>query len=169
MKKGIATIFVFLLLCRAGVYGQQKWGHINSNDIVQAMPEFKQMTEAVDKKKKEAQTQVQQMYDTYQLKAKELNQYGASMMQAIREERAKELDSLKTGIQNYEQNESARIQEFQNKLLKPLNDKYLKMLNVVAKENGYTYIFDLASGSVVYHPESTGDVSELVKKKLGIN
>ncbi len=169
MKKGIAIILVFLLFGKGGAYGQQKWGHINSNDIVQAMPEFKQMTEAVDKKKKDAQVKVQQMYDSYQLKAKELNQYGASMMQAIREERAKELDSLKNSIQTYEQTESSRIQEFQNKLLKPLNDKYLKMLNVVAKENGYTYIFDLSSGSIVYHPETTGDVSELVKKKLGIN
>jgi len=169
MKKGIAIILVFLFVCKAGVYGQQKWGHINSNDIVKAMPEFKQMTEAVDKRKKDAQLKVQQMYDSYQLKAKELNQYGPSMMQAIREERAKELDSLKNGIQTYEQTESGRIQEFQDKLLKPLNDKYLKILKVVAKENGYTYIFDLSSGSIVYHPDNTGDVSELVKKKLGIN
>jgi outer membrane protein len=91
------------------------------------------------------------------------------MMQAIREERAKELDSLKNSISTYEQTESSRIQQFQDKLLKPLNDKYLKILNVVAKENGYTYIFDLSSGSIVYHPDKVGDVSELVKKKLGIN
>ena len=169
MKNGIVLMLVVLFAFKTGVYGQQKWGHVNSNEIVQAMPEFKQMTEAVEKKKKDAQVKVQQMYDTYQLKIKELNQYGGSMMQAIREERAKEIDSLKNSIQIYEQSESAHIQEFQDKLLKPLNDKYIKILGVVAKENGYTYIFDLSSGSIVYHPDNAGDVSELVKKKLGIN
>lgn len=169
MRKSIALIIVFLTICKGGVFGQQKWGHINSNEIVQAMPEFRQMTEAVDKKKKEAQLKVQQMFDTYQTRVKELNQFGASMMQAVREERTRELDSLKNSMQTFEQTESARIQEFQDKLLKPLNDKYLKTLNIVAKENGYTYIFDLASGSIVYHPDTTGDVSALVKKKLGIN
>jgi len=55
------------------------------------------------------------------------------------------------------------------KLLKPLNDKYLKVVQAVAKENGYTFIFDLATGVVAYYPENSGDVTELVKKKMGIN
>jgi outer membrane protein len=168
MKKAIALLVAFFFVLN-GELSAQKYGHINSNEVVQSMPEFKQMTASVDKKKKEAQTKVQVMYDTYQQKLKEVNQYGASMMEAVLQERKKELDSLQKAIQTYEQSASAEIQDYQDKLLKPLNDKYLKIVAAVAKENGYAYIFDLASGGVAYHPETAGDITDLVKKKMGSN
>ncbi|MDB5284233.1 MAG: hypothetical protein JWO06_3308, partial [Bacteroidota bacterium] len=148
MKKTIillAALFVCL-----GISAQQKYGHINSNEVVQSMPEFKQMNAVIEKKKTEAQAKVQKMYNDYQVKLKELNQYGPSMMEAVREEKAKELDSLQRGISGFEQKATAEIQEYQQKLVQPLNDKYLKIVNAVAKENGYSYIFDLAGGTLAY-------------------
>jgi outer membrane protein len=127
------------------------------------------MSASVDKKKKDAQAKVQVMYDTYQSKLKEVNQYGASMMNAVLEERKKELDSLQKAITSYEQSASAEIQDYQDKLLKPLNDKYIKMVAAVAKENGYSYIFDVAAGGVAYYPETTGNITDLVKKRMGAN
>jgi outer membrane protein len=169
MKKELVILLLLLFIIRGEISAQQKYGHINSNEIVQMMPEFKEMSAAVEKRKKDAQLKVQQMYDSYQQKVQELNKLGPSMMEAVRREKTIEVDSLQKNIQNFEQKASSEIQEFQDKLLKPLNDKYLKVVSAVAKENGYTYIFDLGTGSVVYHPESTGDISDLVKKKLGIN
>jgi outer membrane protein len=85
------------------------------------------------------------------------------------EERKKELDSLQKAITSYEQSASAEIQDYQDKLLKPLNDKYIKMVAAVAKENGYSYIFDVAAGGVAYYPETTGNITDLVKKRMGAN
>ena len=90
-------------------------------------------------------------------------------MEAVREERLKEIEGLKQRITAFQNSADDDIQKLQSKLMKPLNDKYLKIVKAVASENGYTYVFDLASGAVVYHPESKGDVTELVKKKMGIN
>lgn len=165
MKKAIILLAASFFVFNAETYAQ-KYGHINSNEVVQSMPEFKQMSASVDKKKKEAQAKVQVMYDTYQQKLKEVNQYGPSMMDAVLQERKKELDSLQKAITTYEQSASAEIQSYQDKLLKPLNDKYIKMVAAVAKENGYSYIFDIAGGSVAYYPETAGDITELVKKKM---
>ena len=168
MKKAIILVIASFFLFNGEIFAQ-KYGHINSNEVVQSMPEFKQMTAAVDKKKKDAQAKMQVMYDTYQQKVKEVNQYGPSMMQAVLEERKKELDSLQKSITAYEQSANTEIQGYQDKLLKPLNDKYLKIVAAVAKENGYTYIFDIAAGAVAYYPETTGDITDLVKKKMTTN
>jgi outer membrane protein len=168
MKKAIILLAASFFVFNAETFAQ-KYGHINSSEVVQSMPEFKQMSASVEKKKKDAQTKVQGMYDTYQQKLKEVNQYGASMMEAVLEERKKELDSLQKAITAYEQSASAEIQDYQDKLLKPLNDKYLKMVAAVAKENGYSYIFDVAAGGVAYYPESTGNITDLVKKRMGAN
>ena len=168
MKKAPFVIAVLFFVFSGEIYAQ-KYGHINSTEVVQSMPEFKQMTIAVEKRKKDAQVKVQGMYNSYQQKAKELNQFGASMMEAVLQERKKELDSLQRGIANYEQIAGAEIQGYQDKLMKPLYDKYHKIVAQVAKENGYQYVFDIATGSVPYYPESAGNITDLVKKKLDSN
>ena len=161
----IASFFVF-----AGKgFAQQKYGHINSGDILDAMPEYKQMNATIEGKKKQYAYQLQRMYEDYQKKTKEVNDFGISMMEAVREERLKEIDSLQQAIQGFEGTAQGEVEKLQTKLMKPLNDKYLKIVQSVAKENGYTYIFDITSGTVAYHPDKDGDITDLVKKKMGIN
>ena len=36
----------------------------------------------------------------------------------------------------------------------------------VAKENGYTYIFDISGGAIIYHAENSSNILPLVKTKL---
>ena len=58
MKKTLAILIALFFVSTGTISAQQKYGHINSNEIVQLMPEFKQMTASVEKKKKDAQTQL---------------------------------------------------------------------------------------------------------------
>lgn len=167
-KAGVIALLSFFIFT-GSIFAQQKYGHINSNDILEVMPEYKQLNATVDNKRNQLTVQLQTMYKDYEQKMKEVNEYGAAMMEAVREERLKEIEDLKQRITAFQENAETDIQKLQSKLMKPLNDKYLKIVQAVAKENGYAYVFDLASGSVVYHPENNGDVTELVKKKMGIN
>lgn len=169
MKKICFPFIVLFFVFTGTVSAQQKYGHINSSDILDAMPEYKQLNATVEGKKKQYAYQLQEMYEDYQSKTKEVNDYGVSMMEAVREERLKEIDSLQQAISGFEGTAQGEVQKLQAKLMKPLNDKYLKIVQAVAKENGYSYIFDIANGTVVYYPENTGDITDLVKKKMGIN
>ncbi|MES2619639.1 MAG: OmpH family outer membrane protein [Bacteroidota bacterium] len=169
MKKAGLLILLSFFLFTENIFAQQKYGHINSNDILEVMPEYKQLNATLDSKKKQYSVQLQSMYKDYEQKTKEVNDYGAAMMEAVREERLKEIEGLQNGITTFQENADAEMQKMQVKLMKPLNDKYLKIVKAVAQENGLAYVFDLASGAVVYHPESKGDVTELVKRKMGIN
>lgn len=169
VKKGFYFVIVLFFAFTAKGFAQQKYGHLNSGDILDAMPEYKQMNATIEGKKKQYAYQLQRMYEDYQRKSKEVNEYGISMMEAVREERLKEIDSLQQAISGFEGSAQGDVEKLQMKLMKPLNDKYLKVVQAVAKENGYTYIFDIATGTVAYYPENTGDVTELVKKKMGIN
>jgi len=167
MKKAVVLVLVSFFVSSA--FAQQKYGHIDAEDVLNAMPEYKQLNSTLENKKKQYAYQLQKMYEDGERKTKELNDYGMSMMEAVREERLKEIDSLQKAVSVFEGTAQGEIEKLQAKLMKPLNDKYLKVVQAVAKENGYNYIFDLASGHVVYHPENTGDITELVKKRMGIN
>ena len=63
-------------------------------------------------------------------------------------------------------NADSYSQQEQEKLA-ALSKKVKDAVDSVAKENGYTYIFDSGTGVMLYMPEGD-DVSNLVKKKLGI-
>lgn len=167
MKAAAVLLVTFFLSCSTA-FSQQKYGHIDSHAIQEAMPEYKQLTAAVEQKRTQLENQLKQMYADYQKKATDLQQMGPALLQAVRDEQMIELQNLQQSISEFEQTVESQLAEYQMKRLKPLNDKYLKIVNIVAKENGYTYIFDIASGNVVYHPENSGDITDLVKKKMGI-
>lgn len=169
MKKAGVVLFLSFFLFAGKISAQQKYAHIISDEILVVMPEYKQLNATLDSRRKQYSEQLQAMYKDYEQKTIELNEYGAAMMEAVREERMKEIQDLQERITTFQENAEEEIEKLQSKLMKPINDKYLKIVQAVAKENGYTYIFDISSGAVVYHPETSGDITELVKKKMGIN
>jgi len=50
----------------------------------------------------------------------------------------------------------------------PIYEKANNAIQEVAKENKFTYVFDLAARSIIYFSEDSENVLPLVKKKLGI-
>ena len=63
------------------------------------------------------------------------------------------------------------LQKQQNELLRPLIAKADKAIADVAKENGLLFVIDTstANGLVFIYADKGGDITNLVKKKLGIN
>ena len=59
------------------------------------------------------------------------------------------------------------LQKKQQEIMEPIITKARKAIEDVFNEEGYTYIFDKSSGSILFAKE-TEDIMPLVKKKLGI-
>ena len=85
----------------------------------------------------------------------------------IRTTKEQELSELQQRIQSYQQNAQKTLQEKEAELLQPIIDRAKKAISDVAKENGYTYIFDSSAGTLLYQQDSD-DIMSLVKKKLGL-
>ncbi len=78
-------------------------------------------------------------------------------------------DSVTLVLSNREGNEVTMTYDTaRDELLHPIYEKATNAIKEVGKENGFTYIFDLNSGGVVYVAETSEDVLPLVKKKLGL-
>lgn len=169
MKKLLlALVAVFSL---SSINAQQKIGHINSLDILQVMPEFKQMNADVEKKKADYTKVLENMYGEYDKKQKELQALSQdkSASDVILESKVTELQQLQQRIGDFENKVNDDLQKLQQDKMKPINDKYLKAVKEVATANGYSYIIDVVSGAVAYFPEGTNDVTDLVMKKLGVS
>jgi outer membrane protein len=158
----VVAIFTF-----SSLSAQQKIGHLNSSEILQAMPEYKTMSDAVDKKKQEYAKVMESMYAEYEKKSKEVQEGGDKMTQSVLDLKVQEIKDLEKRIQDFEQKAQQDLQKYAEELMKPLQDKYMKGVKEISKEQGYSYIFDLAAGGVVYYPETGSDITQAVKTKIG--
>jgi outer membrane protein len=84
----------------------------------------------------------------------------------VRADKEKEIQGLQQRIQEFQQTAGEQLQAKQNELFKPIYDKVTKAIQDVAKENKFTYIFDV--NSVLYYSEESIDITSMVKAKLAI-
>lgn len=169
MQKNILLIAVAAILT-VSAQAQQKIAYLNSSDVIQSMPEFKAMTTDLEKKQGEYKSMLEKMYSEYESKEKELQamaQNNQNTQDAVFELKVKELQDLQTRIQTFQEKIQEQLQQRQTELMKPIQDKYLKTVRDIAKEQGYAYILDITSGAVAYFPEDSGDMTDAVLTKMG--
>jgi outer membrane protein len=150
----------------------QKFGYLNSAEILSNMTEVKQADASMETLQKQLQKKGQQMVQAYQAKLQDLQkkeQAGELSPQQIETEAAN-LKKEEEKIGKFQRDMEQQILEKRNTLLQPIFDKVNVAIKDVAKENGYNYIFDrnAQAGSAILYADETQDVTALVKTKLGL-
>lgn len=171
--KGVGIV-ALLFLSTVTVSAQQKIGHINSNEIIQAMPEFKSANTEFETLQKNKEAELQQMGAEYQKKITTAQELQRNRSAANSDSTDVQLQSLGVQIQEIER----RIQEVQQlaqeelakkqeELFAPIFQKANTAVQSVAKEQGYAYVFDIANSAIPYF-QGGDDLTAAVKTKLGI-
>ena len=161
-----------LAACLAFSAQAQKFGVVNTQEIFNVMPErltaestLKTAGEKYEAEFKNLQEAFQKKLEEYQ-KAEE----DPATPQAIKDRHNEELQADYQKIQNFQQTAAQDLQRQQDTLIGPISQKLQDAIKAVGAEGGYTFIFDLASPTVVYYGTGNGaeDVNAKVKAKLGI-
>ncbi len=168
MKKSLLIIAVCAGLCSANAYSQNlKLGHINSTQLLTFMPETKVADSALQKFGSSLESQLKTMNAEYESKINEYKKDDASMAEPIRSARIKEITDLEDRIQDFQQSAQQSIQKKKEELYSPIIKKADEAIKTVAKDKGYSYIFDSSVGVLLYAMEGD-DIMALVKTKLGL-
>ncbi|WP_375239734.1 OmpH family outer membrane protein [Aurantibacter sp.] len=145
---------------------QTKVAHINTTELVTAMPQMKTAQAEVEKLGKTYEADIQAMVKEYQAKMK---QYEAEAGTKTEEENTKRVAEVQTMERNIQQFQTQAQQELQKKevdLLKPITEKAKAAILKVAKAQGFQYVLDSAQGGGVIMAEGK-DLLADVKKELG--
>ncbi len=170
MKKILIAIIACLFVCGGNAMAQKniKFGHVNSNDLMQIMPGrdsaqaiLQQEVTGLEEQLKSMQSEMEKRYNEYMEKQ-------SGWTELIRNTKQRELQDMGTRIQEFQENAQKTLQQREQDLLKPIIDRAKKAISDVASENGYTYILDSGTAAVLYSQDSD-DIMPLVKKKLGLN
>lgn len=180
MKKLINVLFVAagLVLTSNVASAQQKFGHINSDEIYAVMPEAKTAQTTIENLAKTKQTEIDKMISEYQTKLKAAQDKEKTLSEANKEVVMKELQVAGQEIQDLQKRiEDARtkatsdIQAKQGEIFPVINQKVATAMSAVAKEKGLAYVFDVSASqgfnNLVYF-DGGEDITAAVKTKLGI-
>jgi outer membrane protein len=162
MKK----ILVILALVLPMMASAQKYGHVNTAELFQLMPELKDVTARLDSLNKQYEELLVNMQEEYQKKAQEYEQKAATMTDAMKQIQEEELYTMQQRLQTTYQTAQQDIAQKRQEFVAPVQEKMLKAIQAVGQEKGFTYIFDTAA--MVYVDPTATDVMADVKAKLGI-
>ena len=169
MKNMMKWIAVIAFVCSAmGVSAQVKLGHIETQKLIQAMPEMAKARETMEAKQSEIERELTNMQEQFKAKFEEYSKNGKTMSDVIRAAKEQELQELQQRIQSFQQIAMENLEKTQAELMQPIMEKAMNAIKEVGKENGFTYIFDLSQGGILYFADQTEDVLPVVKRKLGL-
>ena len=160
------TILVILALVLPMMASAQKYGHVNTAELFQLMPELKDVTARLDSLNKQYESLLVNMQEEYQKKAQEYEQKASTMTDAMKQIQEEELYTMQQRLQTTYQTAQQDIAQKRQEFVAPIQEKMLKAIQAVGQEKGFTYIFDTAA--MVYVDPTATDVMADVKAKLGI-
>jgi outer membrane protein len=172
MKRFIGIFALVTVVSFAGqnILAQNfKFGHLNRNELIQAMPEFDSARSTLEKLNTELtnagellQVELNNKYEAY---LKE----GKNLTELVRQTKEQELQDYQRRLTEFQTNAQNQIQEKQVALFTPITEKADKAIREVGKENGFIYIFDISGNQVAYFDETKStNILPLAKTKLGL-
>ena len=172
MKTILKLLVVILFLSAGNVNAQknQKVGHINFEELIQVMPESAQATAELTQQSQRMDTQLESMRVEYNRLLTELQTQQDSLLPIVRQAKQVEIENSKNLINEYYTTAQKQLTDLRNQLSQPIFLKAQNAIKEVAKEKGYSYVFNSnpATGSLLVFPEGNDDLLPLVKTKLGI-
>lgn len=166
MKK-LLSLIAITVICTSVSFAQHKFGHVNFSEVYEMIPGQDTARAAYELYAKNIQSQLETMAKEFEVKYKDYQNNLSTMSNLIKATKEKELQDLQNRIQAYQDAAQVDIQNKEAELTQPLINRGKKVVEEIAKEQGYTYIFNSAEGLLLYATPSD-DIMPLVKKKLGL-
>ncbi|MGI4021411.1 MAG: OmpH family outer membrane protein [Janthinobacterium lividum] len=169
MKKLFKVALVAGCLFFAGniAEAQSKIGHINSNQVVELMPETKVVQKQIQDYSKTFSDQLTTMQTELTTNAQSYDAKRASMTEAARTAKESELQDMNKRLQDYNTTARQKVDEKTKSLSDPLFAKLRAAIQAVAKEKGYNYVLDTSQTELLVSPDAD-NLLAAVKAKLGL-
>jgi outer membrane protein len=146
MKKIIAIFVLAAGLVSGTVQAQNKFGFIRVDEMVSLMPELKRIDTLLSSYQNDSLPRTYNyLLGQYQYYDSIANDSSAKQTGVVRQQAASQRAEFLAELQGWQNTAQQLIEAKQNQLLQPVYDKVLKAIDDVAKEKGYTYVFNRES------------------------
>jgi outer membrane protein len=173
MKRFIVIAFlmsIVILVSQNAVAQTFKFGHINSDELIQALPEFDSANVKLEKFRKDLINALELMTVELNNKSDVYTKESKNYTDIVKQTKEQELVDMNKRIQEFQTNAQQQLQEKQASLFQPIMAKVDKAIKEVGKENGFVYVFSIGQGSslLFFDETKSTNIMPLAKAKLGL-
>ena len=160
MKK----LFFMLMLLAPMTMMAQKFGKVNTQTIMQALPDVAKANGELEALQKQKENDLKSMQDEFNRKADEYQKGASTMNATAKQQKETELQTLQQKIQQAYQDGQQELQKKSSELMQPILTKVRAAIDAVGKAGNFTYIFE--EGAAVYAGTNVVDVTKEVQSKI---
>jgi len=163
-------VVLLLMVCAAGlVMAQTKIAHINSESIMQTLPEAIDAQKSLDALVAQWEAELQKMQGEWKRKFDDYDKKKLILTDQARAEAEKELRDLDQAVADYRNKkfgQNGELFQKQNDVMKPIQNKIFKVLEEIAKDEGYDYIFDRSGEILLLYANEKKDLTAQVIQRM---
>jgi len=163
----IATIALFAGLTPA--HAQSKIGHVNSETILQALPEAQDAQRSLDAIVTQWEAELQKMQSEWKKKLDEYDKKKLILTDQARLDSEKELRQMDQNISEFRNKKfgpNGELFQKQNEVMKPIQNKLFQVLQDVAREEEYDYILDQSGEILLLYANEKNDLTQVVLSRM---
>jgi len=153
-------------------HAQQRIGYVDTEYILDRMPEYKTVQQKLDKLEQQWRTEIQQQRE----KVRKLEQeFEARELLYTEEERTRKQEAISEARTQVEQlrqqyfGPEGELYARQKELMRPIQQRVLEAAESVATADGYDYVVDKKGDTMFLFARDEHDLSDRVLRELGIN
>ena len=158
-----------MFLASANSLSAQKFGYINSIQLLSELPEISAADDAIIEYQNTLVQEGQAMVKTFETNYQAYIEKAQSgeLSQVQQQQKEGELAMEQQKIQEYEYKVQTLVTQKREETYAPILEKVRSTIEQVGKEEGYTMIFDSSVGGILSADEGD-DILNMVKAKLGL-
>lgn len=168
MKSIILALFI---LFGTGFAFSQKYAYIDSDFILENIPEYKDAKDKLDKLADRWTKEVEERYAQIKIKKDNFAREEVLLPSEERQKRKEEIEKLETeAMEMQKMRFGVKGDYFQKRqeLVKPIQDKIFDAIQTVASKRNFSFVFDKANQSNLVYADPKMDMSNDVLKELGV-
>jgi outer membrane protein len=162
-------LIVFITLMALQLHAQQKYGHLNTGNVLESMPAVAKADSTLKVYQTELQQKEEEMIAAFEKEYMEFAQkaQAGELPKMTIDKKQQEFQQKEQEIIAFQRDVQQQVTQRRRELLDPILKQLQETVNKIAKDNGYAYIFDISTGAFLYAKESE-DIEPLVRTALGL-
>jgi len=168
----LCFLFVLWVAFPGTAAAQQKIGYIDSQYILDRLPEYQTVQQKLDQVEQQWRSEIQEARDRVEELRQEYQARELLYTDEEREQRKQEITEARREVESLRQRyfgPDGQLFSRQRELMRPIQERILAAVEEVATSEGYDYVLDQSGDVLFMFARDQYDLSDTVLRELGVD
>ena len=164
------VIMILVLIASTSMAYSQKFAYVDTEYILDNIPEYKEAQQELDKLSIEWQKQLERRYSEIDKMYKNYQAEQILLTEEMKTKREDEIIKKEKAAKEYQKSKfgvNGELFQKRKEFVKPIQDKVYKAISALANSKALGVVFDKSSALTMLYTNSKYNISDAVLKKLG--